>query len=238
MNLNEWTSVAQIVTAIITLIGILTSLFMSIKALREVQRDRHLRQSPYLAFESVGYQIPVEFVKAGRRIPGFNPEFVETAFQEIPEDAESVRVKHQEEANGGLKLCRFGKLVNHGMGPAFETCVNWIPLQIRVGKEIFEIDDKKRAEPKYSKQINRTLPVTRNISPGQKTDLCWLPVFIEKDTEKKITKASGFIEISCVDVFQTNHTWRQGFYISTGYTEPQPYVHVTFGEFGEQWKLD
>ncbi len=237
MNLNEWTSVAQIGTAIITLTGVLTSLFMSIKALREVQNDRRLRQAPYLAFESGGFRIPVTFVKAGRRLPGFDPNFVEAVFQDMPEDSESVRVKHQE-AKGGLKLFHFGNLINHGMGPAFETCIYWIPLQIRIGMELFEIDDKKREEPRYHKEINRTLPMTRNISPGQNTDLHWLPAFIEKDFEKKIMEASGFLEINCIDIFRTTHTWRQGFYIATGYSESQPYVHVTFGELEEQWKLD
>jgi hypothetical protein len=237
MNLNEWSSLAQIIIAIITLVGVLTSLYMSIKALREVQLDRRVRQAPHLAFKSGGFQIPIEFVKAGKRVPGLAPEFVESIFSELPDDAESVRVKHEEEKDGAIDLSLFGRLTNHGMGPAFETSIKWVPKQIRVGSELFDIDSKKRSEPRYNINLNETYPLIRNINPGEQTELCWLPLFIEKDVEKKITEASGILEISCQDVFKTEHRWKQGFYIATGYSEAPPYVHVTFGGFDEYREL-
>jgi hypothetical protein len=237
MNLNEWSSLAQILTAIVTLVGVLISLYMSIKALREVQRDRYFRQAPHLAFETGGFRMPVEFVKAGKRVPGLAPEFVESIFSELPVDAESVRPQHNIEEDGGMDLFRFGKLINHGMGPAFEASVKWVPKQIKIGSELFDIDSKKRSEPKYSKKLNRTYPLTRNIKPNQQTELCWLPLFIEKDTEKKITESSGILEISCQDVFKKEHIWNQGFYIKTGYHETPAYVHVTFRGSDEYEKL-
>ncbi len=237
MNLNEWSSFAQIITAIITLVGVLTSLYMSIKALREVQRDRHFRQAPHLAFETGGFRIPIDFVKAGKRVPGLDPKFVESVFNELSKDAESVRVKHKIEEDGGMNLNRFGKLINHGMGPAFETSVKWITKQIRIGSELFDIDSKKSSEPKYNKNLNETYPVTRNIKHGEQTELCWFPLFIEKDTEKKITEASGILEISCQDVFNKEHIWKQGFYIKTGYRKTPAYVHVTFGGFDDYMGL-
>lgn len=230
MTLSEASSLAQIIIAILTLIGIIVSLYMSIKALREVKNDRELRQAPFLAFKADGYRIPISFVKAGKRIPGFNPMYVEILFNDIPDNVESIRVKHKEDSNGGLNLIKYGHLINHGLGPALKTVIFWKPVKIKIGDEMFKIDDEKLQEPKYRSELNRLYPLTRNIKPNQETHLIWLPVFIEKDYEKKIKEAWGVLEINCFDVFQNKYSWKQSFYIGTGYDEERPYVHITFGD--------
>lgn len=230
MDLNDWSAIAQIVIATLTLVGILVSLYMSTKALSEIKRDRELRQAPFLAFENGGFRISVEFVKAGRRIPGFDPEFVERTFKEIPEGAESVRVKHINLDNGGTNFMHYGRLYNYGLGPALNTIIYWQPEEITIGSDTFKIDDNKLREPKYSKGLNRIYPTTINIKPGQEANLIWLPVFIEKDFEKKITEARGILEIHCQDVFNKKYHWEQSFFISTGYDKEKPYVHITFGD--------
>jgi hypothetical protein len=230
MDISEWSAFAQILIAILTLIGILVSLYMSTKALKEIKRDRELRQAPFLAFETGGFRIPVEFVNAGKRIPGFDPAFVEKAFSEFPEDAESVRVKHKDMEDGSVHFVHYGKLTNYGLGPALNTIIYWLPEEIKIGSDKFKIDEKKLREPKYSKGLNRLYPSTINIKPGQVTNLIWLPVFIEKDFEKKISEARGVLEIYCQDVFHKKYFWEQSFFIVTGYDKDNPYVHVTFGD--------
>ncbi len=230
MTLTEASSLAQIIIAILALIGIVTSLYMSMKALKEVKNDRLLRQAPYLAFETGGIRIPISFVKAGKRIPGFNPMYVELLFNEIPDDVESIRPKHKEDEDGEFNFIKYGHLINHGLGPALKTVIFWKPVKIRIGDEIFKIDDDKLKEPKYSRKLNRLYPLTRNIKPIQETNLIWLPVFIEKDYEKKITEAWGELIINCYDIFKKEYFWKQSFYVKTGYNEEKPYVHVTFGD--------
>lgn len=230
MNLIEWSSLAQITIAVLMLIGIIVSLYMSTKALRENKFDRQLRQAPYLAFETGGVRMPIEFVIAGKRIPGFNPAFVEMVFNDIPDDAESIRIKHKELPEGGIHFLHYGKLFNYGLGPALKTVVYWIPQKIKIGTESFKINGDKLKEAKYSKSLNWIFPYTRNIKPGQETNLIWLPAFIEKDFEKKINEAWGKIEIKCYDIFNKEYKWLQSFYLHTGYSEEKPYVHITFSD--------
>jgi len=55
----DYVAIAQIILPIITLIGIIVSMWLSVKALREVQTDRRLRQMPHLAFEPGGWVCPI-----------------------------------------------------------------------------------------------------------------------------------------------------------------------------------
>ena len=123
LGLQDWGVLAQLILTMITLIGIVTSLFISVRALREVQEDRKQRQRPHLAFEPGGLQIHIEFVKAGKAIPGINPDYVARIFADFPDDAESVRIKNRQKDNRTLDLVFYGQLRNYGLGPALETHV-------------------------------------------------------------------------------------------------------------------
>lgn len=82
-SLTQYGELSQIVLTIITFIGIVISMWLSIMALREVQTDRKLRQKPYLGFDIGGFRLSVEFVKAGKSIPGLNPTYVEKMFPNL-----------------------------------------------------------------------------------------------------------------------------------------------------------
>lgn len=97
MDLTEYSMMAQIVLSFVSFVGIVTSIWLSVRALREVQTDRKLRQRPYLGFEIGGYDIAIEFQKAGRTIPGIDPDFVKKMFSDIPEDVESIRIRQKKE---------------------------------------------------------------------------------------------------------------------------------------------
>lgn len=222
---------AQILLSIITFVGIITSIWLSIKALREVQTDRKLRQKPYLGFEIGGFEIPVEFKKAGKTIPGIDPDFVKKVFSHIPDDAESIRPKHKENKDGSVELLFYGQLRNYGLGPALTTTVVWTPKEVWLGSEKITLDEEKPLEPQYQEILNCMPSVPSHIMPGNEARLSRLPTFIEKDYMKKITKVEGVLRIECKDVFEAKHSVRQAFYLFTQYGRDHPHVHVTFGDF-------
>ena len=234
MDLAEYGTLAQIVLSFISFVGIVTSIWLSVRALREVQTDRKMRQRPYLGFEIGGYEIPVEFQKAGRTIPGINPEYVERMFPDMPKDAESIRIRPRKSQHGNLETTFYGQLNNYGLGPALSTTVTWIPEEVWMGTEKASLDNKKSLEPQYQKILNCMPTVPSHVSPDKEAALARLPTFIEKDYSKKITRVEGTLMIECKDVFAEKQTVKQAFYLFAYYTSEQPHIHVTFGDFIEE----
>lgn len=229
-SLSDYASLAQTLLVIITTVGIIASLWLSVRALREVQMDRQLRQMPHLAFETRGEEIRVQFVKAGKTIPGINPPYVMKMFPNLPADAEAVRIWYEQNQDGSIRGGFYGLLQNFGTGPALSTRVTWDARTISIGNEQFVIDEKKRLEPLYRAELNAMPTIPTHISPGGKARLSRLPTFIDKDYEKKITRVDGILLIECQDVFGKRHTAKQQFYLFTNYKPTPPTVHVTFGE--------
>ncbi len=232
MTLADWAAIAQIGIWLATVVGVFLSMYLSVKALREVQRDRKARHRPHLAFEPGGYQLKVAFVKAGQTIPGVNPAFVKERFPRLRDDAESVRLADETagEADHGRGVSRYGRLRNFGLGPALEVRVTWIPSEVWVGSERFVLDADKLREPQYMRVLNSMPAVPAHIQPGEAAQLTRLPTFIDKDCEHKISRVSGTMEIACLDVFGDGLMWNQEFMLFTMYGETPPKVHVTFGD--------
>jgi len=207
LTLNDYAAIAQIVMAIVAFVGIIISITFSIKTLGELQHDRRVRSKPHLAFEPGGYLLDIEFVKAGKKCPGLNPKFVERMFPDLPEDAESVR----------LKVHKYGNLRNYGAGTGLETQIKWVPNKIWFGSESFILDKNKLLEPPYCGELNTMSPIPRHILSEQESSLSRIPTFIEKDFEKKITKVEGILEICCSDIFGRNYKAYQQFYLFTDY---------------------
>ena len=230
MTLTDWSAVAQIAATLIGAAGIVTSMLMSVKALREIHRDRVLRHRPHLAFEGGGWQLPVAFVKAGRRIPGVDPAAVERFFSSMPDEAVSVRLRDSREEGARAKPIFFGQLRNFGPGAAIETHVTWVVERLTIGGESFDVDGKKQNEPRYQRSLNRIPATPQHIQADAEAKLSRLPTFIDKDWERKIQEAEGVLEISCHDILGNEYLSRQRFWLSTGYQDAEPYVHVTFRE--------
>jgi hypothetical protein len=224
-TLEQWSSIAQIGIGLITSIGVIASLYMSGRALRELQIDRHLRQKPFLSFEPGGWRIPVRFVKAGYYVPGINPEFAVKSFGYLPPDAESVRIDEER-----AKRTNIGKLRNFGLGPAIGTHVAWLAKKVVIGDQSFDIDDNKLKEPRYSISFNNLPAVPEHIMPQSESGLTRMPTFIDKDCEKHIKEAEGILLIHCEDVFGNKHVTLQSFWMRTNYStnDNGPYVHITF----------
>lgn len=103
-SLSDYAALAQIVLTIITTVGIIASIWLSVRSLREVQMDRQLRQTPHLAFERGGNVVPVQFARAGKTIPGINPVYVEKMFPHLPVDAEAIRIRHEQNPDCSLSV--------------------------------------------------------------------------------------------------------------------------------------
>jgi hypothetical protein len=234
MDFTQYGSIAQIVTSIISVVGIVTSIWLSTRALREVQTDRKLRQRPFLGFEIGGYDIPIEFQKAGKTIPGIDPEFVKKMFPDIPEDAESVRIKQEKDQHASPQTRFYGQLRNYGLGPALSTTVTWIPTEIWTEQKKTQMDRRKLLEPQFMEVLNCMPSVPSHIMPGSTAALARLATFIEKDFRKTITRAEGTLRIECKDVFGINHTVNQTFYLFTYYKTDPPHAHVTFSDFNQE----
>lgn len=227
MTLDQYNALAQIVLTGITLAGILVSMWLSVRALREVQVDRRLRQTPHLAFECGGIQLPIKFENVGKAIPGVDPAVVEKAFAHLPDDVESVRLRLGEPGQALF----YGRLKNYGLGPALSVRVTWVPHEIWIGSEKSTIVQPNLSEPTYHQSFNTMPTIPSHIIPGEQAQLSRLPTFIDKDFEKKLKRVDGILEIACNDVFKNNHTSMQEFIIFTEYSSSEsPYVHVTFGD--------
>jgi hypothetical protein len=226
-ELTNFAAIAQIVLPIVTLVGIVISMWLSVKALREVQIDRKLRQMPHLAFEIGGSTYKIEFSKAGTAVGGIDPKYAQKVFKDIPRDAESISLKT---GKGGEIIQEYGKLKNYGTGPALSTEVVWIPQKVKVGAEVFEITKEKMLEPHYSRELNCIPASPSHILPGEVASFFRLPTFIQKDFEKKIKEIKGFLKIRCEDIFNGVHTEYQEFFLFTDYNSDNPNIHFTFGD--------
>jgi hypothetical protein len=106
----------------------------------------------------------------------------------------------------------------------------WIPQEIKIGRDTFQVDANKLSEPAYGRSLN-SMPVNpRVIFPGASSELTRLPSFIVMDVDRKIKKVSGYFIISGVDLARAAYTTRQQFWMSTSCRAEKPTVHVTFGD--------
>jgi hypothetical protein len=220
MTIEQWTIleiVGGLATTVFTLVGVIASLFMATKAIREVQIDRRLNKAPYLAFEPGGQRYPIEFNEVE------NTELI----KRIGAEGKSITLAGLKTNNGKITNEYHG-LKNYGLGPAIHTQITWIPQIVWVGTERFRIDEKKLTEEKYRRDLN-TIPASpSHLLPEQEATFFRIPAFIQRDYERKMTRVSGYIEIAYLDLFKEKHVTQQKFIIFTGYKDNPPYIHFTF----------
>ena len=158
MTLEDWKNIAQIVVACVAIITLVVSLRSSSRALREINNDRNLNHQPFLLFRSGGFRIPVRFVKAGGAIPGIHPSFAKALFSHLDKDAESIRIDDETFKD----TVPYADLHNIGNGTAIAVHVTWIPKVVKIGDDVFVIDEEKLKEPKYCNVLNR-MPIANSF---------------------------------------------------------------------------
>lgn len=140
MKLVDMYYIFNIFGPVITAVGILFSLFVSIRTLKEIRRDRVLTQKPFLVFKQGGYVDKVLFEHAGKSSPGFDINYMKKILKDLPDDSISIRRQLIDENH---KVRTFGILQNHGSGPAFNIKLAWIPIEIWIDDEKFLISKEK-----------------------------------------------------------------------------------------------
>lgn len=226
----DYIGIAAIILPVVTLIGIIVSMWLSVKALREVQIDRRIRHMPHLAFELGGEMLAIQFEKTGTNVSGIDRGYAKKVFKDIPENSESISLKTKKLENGREQvISEYGKLRNYGTGPALSTEVTWIAKKVKVGVEDFKITEDKLKEPRYSGQLTCIPASPNSIMPGEIASFFRLPTFIQKDFEKKIKEVEGVIEIKCTDILGGNQSTIQEFRIFTDYESSEPSIVITFG---------
>jgi hypothetical protein len=220
MDLQDLAYIASAFSALGVSGGVIAALWINNRTLKEIQRDRRFRESPFLAFRAGGEDYPIEYVKRGARVGGIEPLAVEEAFPELRvKDAETI------DTPIGVKI---GKLVNIGAGPALNISVYWKAEEVTLGTDTFMIDEVKRKEARYSRDFNKVPAVPKLIKAGGNTSLTRIPTFIVVDSGKKISEAAGVLVIECQDIAGNDHITYQEFYLFTEYSESKPYLHVTY----------
>ncbi len=208
--------IAQVIATLLTGVGVIVSLWLGVRSLKELQSDRAERARPYLLF-----QMGPHFIGTQRReiwgIPGINPQY-----------ARSV-LGSQAGKPSIVPRLKWGRLVNYGNGPALRTKVQIISYQVKIKGETFSIEPKKWEQPPYTLGLN-TIPASPgNILPGEEASLFRIPTPIVTDFDRKLSELDCVIRLSCSDTLGVRHNFFQGstFYVG----EPEngdPEVRVTF----------
>jgi hypothetical protein len=215
-GIKLWVDIAQIATAILTLIGIYGSMHLSIKAIREVEKDRKYSQRPYLLFDMGGHIMGIELKK----------DFKTGKYY--------AAIKWDELPGGFVSVHFYGKLKNYGTGPAFDIHITWLVNRIWIKDEMFEIDNEKLKQAQYNPKFNTNPVVPKHLVANQETGLHLMPTFIADDFDRKISKAEGVHILTYKDSFGEKYTTRQKFYVFTDYQHPENGFHVTFSDIVEE----
>jgi len=216
MNLNNLSNdqivaIGQILAAIFTLLGVLVSMYMSLKALKETREDRKLTIAPYLAFATGGHAYSLRFNK----------------YKNEEKDAEIIQLYTDDD--GRIKEL-YGDLNNYGLGPAIHAKITWIPESIWFGDEEFLITKEKLLDKKYSNEENTIPSKPSHIAPREAGRFFRIPYFITHDYDKKITRVDGFVHITCFDILKNKYETQQKFHIFTDYKAEEPNIHFTFSD--------
>jgi hypothetical protein len=221
MDLQEVAYVASIIGAFGATGGVIAALWMNNRTLKEVQRDRRFRESPFLAFHGGGQRYAIEFKRRGARVGGIDPNAAEEAFPELrTKDAETVDVPIH---------IKIGTLVNIGAGPALNIRVYWKAEVVTIGADVFVIDELKSKEARYAQAFNQVPAVPELIQAGGDTSLTRIPTFIVVDSAKVISEVTGVLVIESQDIVGGRHVTCQEFYLATKYFDPEPSLHVANG---------
>jgi len=212
LDIKLWVDIAQIVTALIAIIGIALSFWFSRKTLKEAQQDRIYNQRPFLLFEYGGHVISIEF-KTHQDGKTYNhPLWPPIA------------------GGPGLHIPTFGHLKNFGTGPAIDITISWIVEEVHIKGEKFKIDKEKRKENQYAESWNTNPLRTTHLFAGQDTGIHLIPHFISVDFEHKIERADGYFIISYGDTFGHKYKTHQKFHVFTDYKHPEKGFHTTFSD--------
>jgi hypothetical protein len=127
-TLEQLAKLAPAILVPITAIGVLVSLYIGISTLREVRFSRQQSIRPFCLFASGAQMVPVDLVDR-EGVPGIDFDFARGLTEGRPP--------------GKNRAQFWGRLYNHGLGPAIGIEICFIPYRVFLGKDVFVIDEQK-----------------------------------------------------------------------------------------------
>jgi len=137
LDWQTWAAIAQVVTTVLTGIGIIVSLWIGVRTLREVRDDRLHRVRPKLLFQRGGQRVTCE-LKERPGIPGIDPEYAAHLLKNKPPAARHCLAKHL-----------WNGLSNYGNGSALNASITIVAETVEKAGEKFAIDERKLSEFPY-----------------------------------------------------------------------------------------
>jgi len=221
LTLEQFSHMAQILTAFITVIAVLVSVRFSIKALREVQLDRNLRHKPFVAFEPGPLDLIIK-KSSKRKLSGLKEDWLEKELENlVPQDAVFFYLSPPEPGYGCLR--------NYGAGPALSVDVCWSVIKAKVPTSTSS-EARKLRQKLYGQEFNTTPSVPHHILNNNYATITRLPSFILADYMSEIVEILGILEIKYKDIFGKNHKTEQAFRMFTTYQPFSVTITVTFSD--------
>ena len=217
-DLSVYVGIAQVISTILTGIGIIISIWIAITTLREMRSERIHRVKPKVLFVKGGQLVLGERVEA-RGIPGINPAYAKEILANKPKNAKAIHAK-----------TFWGRLKNLGEGSAINVEITFIFYYVIKSGERFELNSKKRKEPPYSEWLN-TIPASpSNLSKGETAIFGRLPTPIVLDFSRQINMLEGKVCINYEDIYGNKYEIDQESRVFVNHKRNKIEITMTFGE--------
>lgn len=211
-------ALAQVIATVLAAVGIITSLYIGIRTLREVQSDRLHRVRPKLLFDQGARGIECD-LEEGIGIPGIDPGYAAELLKGRPRRARSCVAK-------GL----WGDLTNHGTGAALNASITIFARKVRKAGEEFSLDAKKLLEFPYSPELNHIPAHPSHIDPGKAGRFLRLPTPVTVDYTGQMNSMECVVLIQYEDIYGNGHDTWQEMRARVERQENSARVFLTFGE--------
>ncbi len=210
-------ALAQVVATVLAAVGIITSLYIGIRTLQEVQSDRLHRVRPKLLFDqgARGVECALE-ERIG--ILGIDPGYAAELLKGRPPHARSCVAK-------GL----WGDLTNHGSGAALNASITIFARKVRKAGEEFSLDAKKLLEFPYSPELNYIPAHPSHIDPGKAGGFLRLPTPVTIDYTGQLNSMECVVLIQSEDIYGNRHETWQEMRVRVERQENSARVLLTFG---------
>lgn len=179
--------VAQVVTTILTGIGVIVSIILGVRSLRAIHEDRIERARPYLLFLRGASLIPAEIGEV-RGIPGIN---INIALKLLGANVGRLSF---------LPRGDWGRLHNYGNGAALEAKVTFLAHTVHMGSDQFQLDRKLLSKYPYDPHANEIPLTPSHMLPGTESHLFRIPTFYIADFDRRLDRVECVAVLRCKDI--------------------------------------
>jgi hypothetical protein len=211
-------AISQVCATVLSGIGIVVSVVIGIRTLREVQADRLYRVRPKLLFDKGGRRVDCRLEqKIG--IPGIDPGLASALLRDRPSGALTCVANDL-----------WGGLSNHGSGSALDSSITVFARQVCRAGEEFLVDPKKLLEFPYSPALNHIPAHPSHIPSGESAKFFRLPTPVTVDYAGQLSSMECVVLIRYRDLYSNEYSTWQELRVAVERREASAYVFLTFGE--------